>query len=98
MKISQIQLNMRNLTVIGRVVRKGDIREVETKFGPAQISWAVLKDETGEIRLNLWRGQIGMVRVGDTIRLTNAFVRDFQGQMELNIGADGRIEVLERSR
>lgn len=96
LKIGQITPGMRGITVDAKVVWKGDVREVETKFGPAIVSWAVLEDETGSIRLNLWRQQIDEVRVGDTVRLVNAFVRVYRDEFELNLGSDGRIEVLDR--
>ena len=95
LKIFEIQPSMRNITVTGRVKKKGDIRQVETRFGLASVSWAVIEDETEEIRLNLWRHQIDQVNVDDTIKISNAFVRLFEGRMELNIGADGRIEKIE---
>jgi len=87
---------MRNIEATGKIIGKGDTREAETRYGPARVSWAILEDETGSIRLNLWRQQIDMVRVGDAVRLVNAFVRVYRDEMELNIGSDGRIEVLER--
>jgi len=95
-KISQISGNRRNLEVTGKIVKKGDTREVKTRYGPAKVSWAILRDETGSIRLNLWRAQIDAVMVGDVVRLVNAFVKVYGGEMELNIGSDGRIDVLER--
>lgn len=88
LKISQISRNMRNMEVTGKVVRKGDIREVKTRYGPAKVSWAILEDETGLIRLNLWRDQIDAVMVGDIVKFVNAFVQVYRGEMELNIGSD----------
>lgn len=96
LKVAQIKPGMRGIEVTGKIIRKGDKREVETKFGPAKVSWVILEDETGSIRLNLWRTQIDEVTVGDTVRLVNAFVRVYMDEMELNIGSDGRIDVLER--
>ena len=95
LKISEIPRNMRNIEVTGKIVRKGDTREVKTRYGPAKVSWAILRDKTGSIRLNLWRNQIDAVMVGDVIRLVNAFVKVYGGEIELNIGSDGRIDVLE---
>lgn len=92
LKVSQISANMRNIEVTGKIVIKEDTKEVKTCYGPAKISWAILRDETGSIRLNLWRTQINAVIVGDVIRLVNAFVKVYGGKMELNIGSDGRIE------
>ena len=57
-KIAQIKAGMRGITVTGKATRKGDKKEVETRFGPATVSWVFLEDETGSIRLNLWRQQI----------------------------------------
>ena len=96
LKVFQISGNMRNIEVTGKIVRKGDTRDVKTRYGPAKVSWAILEDETGSIRLNLWRLQIDRGRVGDTVMVVNAFVRVYGNEMELNVGSDGRIEVLER--
>ena len=95
-KIEKIVPGMRNLKVVGRVVRIGQRKKVETRFGPAHVAAALLQDETGTIRLNLWRWQIDVVREGDLIMLVNAFARSFGGKTELNVGRDGRIIVLER--
>jgi len=97
-KISQIRPGMRGICVTGTIVSIGDVRVVETRYGPARVAQAVLRDESGSIILNLWRGQIDTVRQGDTVRVENAFVRTFRGQMELNVGRDGRISVVRRVR
>jgi len=96
LKVAQIKPGMRGIEITGRIVRKGDKKVVKTKFGPTTVSCAILRDETGSIRLNLWRTQIDAVMVGDVIRLVNAFVKVYGSEIELNIGLDGRIDVLER--
>jgi len=96
LKICQISGNMRNIEVTGKIVRKGDTREVRTRYGIAEVSCAILEDETGSIRLNLWRQQTNQVRVGDTAKVINAFVKIYKNEMELNIGSDGRIEMVEQ--
>jgi len=53
-------------------------------------------DESGKIRLNLWRDQINKVRVGDVVRLENAFINVFNYQNELDLGKDGKLIVLRR--
>jgi len=96
LKISEIKPGMRNIEVEGLVIEKGEKKEVVTRYGPARVSWAILKDETGLIRVNLWRWQADVVHVGDKIRLVNAFVKMFGDRMELNVGGDGKIIVLSR--
>lgn len=95
-KIGEIVPSMQNLEVVGRIVSIGERRKVQTRFGPADVAAALLQDETGTVRLNLWRWQIDTVREGDLIKLTNAFARSFKGETELNVGGDGKIIVLER--
>lgn len=95
MKICDIQPDMRNIEVTGRIVRIGERRQVQTKFGPADVAKATLEDETGSINLSLWRQQIDLVKEGDNVKLINAFARTFGGQLELNIGRDGQIITVE---
>jgi ssDNA-binding replication factor A large subunit len=95
-RIADIKSGMRALTVVGKILSISEIRDVSTKFGPATVATARLQDESGEIRLNLWRGQISLVKPGDIVRLENAFVRVFNNQNELNLGKDGRIITLSR--
>ena len=96
LKIARTKPDMKSIKVGGKIIRKGGKKEVETKSGPATVSWAILEGETGSIHLNLWRSQIDVVMVGDMVRLVNAFAKVYRGEIELNIGLDGRIEVLER--
>jgi ssDNA-binding replication factor A large subunit len=55
-----------------------------------------VEDETGSIYLNLWRTQIDLVKEGDLVRIENAFANSFRGDLELNMGSDGKVVVLSR--
>jgi len=85
LKAAQIKPGMWGIEITGRIVRNGDKKVVKTRFGPATVSWAVLEDDTGSIQLNLWREQSDRVKTGDFVRLVNAFVKVYKGEMELNI-------------
>jgi len=93
-RIAELKQGMRDLTIVAKIAQIGEVQTVMTRFGQARVAAAVLEDETGSIRLNLWRDQIDKVRVGDSVRLENAFIRMFNNQNELNIGKDGKITVL----
>jgi ssDNA-binding replication factor A large subunit len=96
-KIADITQGMRSLTVVAKITQIGEVQTITTKFGQARVAAATLEDQTGSIRLNLWRSQIDIVKPGDTVCLHNAFVRVFNDRNELNIGRDGKIIVLGRS-
>ena len=95
-KICDIQPGMRNIEVTGRIVSIGERRQVQTKFGPAEVATATLKDETGSIPLSLWRQQIDMVKEGDNVKLINAFTKVFGSKTQLNIGKEGEIINIEK--
>lgn len=94
-KISDIKENMGDLVVIGTVISISKIKIVQTKFGMARVAQALFQDSTGTIIINLWRNQIDTVKTGDIIKVEKAFVRKFGTQLELNVGNDGRILVIE---
>lgn len=94
-EVEQIRGGMRNMKIIATLKEVEEPVEIATRYGRAMLAKAVLQDETGSVRLNLWRDQIDVAKVGDRIVLENAFARDFGGTVEVNIGADGKIAVMQ---
>jgi ssDNA-binding replication factor A large subunit len=93
-KVGQIRGGMRNMKIIATLKEVERPVEIATRYGRAMLARAVLQDETGSVHLNLWRDQIDVAEVGDKIILENAFAREFSGVIEVNIGADGKILVV----
>ena len=79
-------------TVIVRVL---DIHEqtVNTKDGPKDIVRGTAADESAKLPFTSWVGLPD--GVGSVLRLGNAYVREWQGVPQLNIGENTRIEVLD---
>jgi replication factor A1 len=96
LKVKDLRAGMDGVTITGLVSKIGERMLVTTKFGESSLAVALLEDESGNVRLNLWRKQIDLVKVGDTIRIENGFVRSFKDQLELNVGSKGRIIVVLR--
>ena len=63
--------------------------------GQAQVADAILKDETGQIKLSLWDAQIKMVKQGSKVRVENGYISSFRGENALNVGKYGKLQVLE---
>jgi replication factor A1 len=63
--------------------------------GQAQVADAILKDETGQIKLTLWDAQIKMVKQGSKVRIENGYISSFRGENSLNVGKYGKLQVLE---
>jgi replication factor A1 len=69
---------------------------VKTRYGEVPLAVATIEDDTGRIKLNLWRNQADMVKVGNFVKIENGFVRSFRNELQLNVGSKGRITIVER--
>ena len=94
MKISELQVNQRNVDIEAEIVDISEVREF-SKFGrPGKVATAMIKDDSGEVQLTLWNEQIDSVKKGDKIKIKKAYVKEWQGEKQLSIGRYGSIEVI----
>jgi len=93
--IKDLQDGMKRVSVEAKVVEKGDVREVKSKYKDEtyRIADAVVADETGSIKLTLWNEQIEQVNVGDNVKIENGYVTSFKGEIQLNVGKFGKMTV-----
>ncbi|MGI0053898.1 MAG: SOSS complex subunit B family protein [Thermoplasmata archaeon] len=70
------------------------VRDVVTARGPSQVADATLQDESGTITLTLWGEETKRYSVGQKIRITDGWVKDFRGKLQVSAGRSGRIEIL----
>ena len=94
MNISEVQPGMMGVQIKGKVKDIGEIREVNTRYGPNKVASATLTDESGEIKLTLWGDQINLIKVGDEVEVINGMSREWQGEIQLSVGKRGEIKVL----
>lgn len=97
MKISELKAGATNVELEGTITEKSEPREVITKYGKRlNVADAVISDDTGSISISLWEDNIGIVNVGDKVKVTNGFVSEFRGTPQLSTGKYGKIEVTEK--
>lgn len=95
LNISQLRDGMRKVDVIGRIIEKPEPREVTLRTGQkARVADLTLADETGKIKLTLWDDQIDKVDVDDTVKVENGYINSFRGEIRLNVGRFGKLEVI----
>ncbi len=94
-KVGELTPQSRAVNVTAKVVSKSEIREIPMgRDGSAhKVSDALVGDETGVVYLTLWDDNIEKVNDGDTIRVENGYVTLFKGNMRLNIGKYGKLEM-----
>lgn len=96
MNIKDLRDGMRRVDAEGEIVEMSEPRNVNLKSGDeARVADCVLKDDTGQIKLSLWDDQIDMVKQGTRVRVTNGYTNSFRGEIRLNVGRYGKLEVLE---
>ena len=94
MKISELQPGQGNIEIEAEVIDKGETRTFE-KFGKeGRVCNAKIKDDSGEIKLSLWNEQVDQVNVGSKVKLTNGYVSEFKGEMQLSTGKFGSLETV----
>ena len=96
MAIADLKARQGKVDVVVEVVSKEDPREFE-KFGrTGKVCNAVVKDDSGEIKLSLWNEQCEKVNVGDKVHIINGYVNEFQGELQLTAGKFGKLELVEK--
>ncbi|ASI14296.1 replication factor A large subunit [Candidatus Mancarchaeum acidiphilum] len=95
MKISDLRAGTGSVNITATVVNKEDPREVRTKYGKElKVANATLKDETGTISISLWENDIDAINVGDKVEISNGYVNEFKGNLQLSTGRNGKITVI----
>ena len=78
-----------------KIVDKGEVRTVTTKFGETKVCDAWMEDESGRIKLTLWAEDIEKVKDGDTVSIEGGYTTTFREVIQLNKGRkDGKLEVI----
>ena len=95
MQISELRIAQGNVDVEGIVTEIGDTRTFD-KFGrELKVANAILKDDSGSIKLTLWNDDISRFKNGDKIKINNGYVNEFQGEKQLTAGKFGNMELVE---
>lgn len=97
-KVSELTPTSRAVNVIAKAVSKSEVRNIATgrDGAPHRVCDALVGDETGCIYLTLWDDNIEKVNEGDTVSVKNGYVNLFRGNMRLNVGRYGTLEIAEQ--
>jgi len=97
-KIEKLGPNSREVNAIVKVVSKSEVRNVTGRdYSVHRVADALVGDETGCVVLTLWDDNIDKVNEEATLQITNGYVNLFKGNMRLNIGRYGSLQILKES-
>ena len=91
-KLKELTPRQGNVNVEGIITEIGETKNFN-KFGrQLMVADAILKDDSGTVKLTLWNDDVSKYMVGDKIKITNGYVGEFQGEKQLTAGKFGKIE------
>lgn len=97
--IKDLNSEARRFNLEAKVTEKSTPRVVTSKWGKEFLfSTVTIKDRSGTIKLPLWNDQVHMVSVGDLLRVENARLKRFQGELQVRADKSTRLQVVEKKR
>ena len=96
LKIKEIYAGMKNVSAVGKVVRKYDVREFAKGDGTGKVCSLILGDETGTIRVVFWNEQVEQLKdlkENDILQIEEAYVRENNNAREIHMGQRGTIDI-----
>ncbi|MDP3026462.1 MAG: single-stranded DNA-binding protein [Nanoarchaeota archaeon] len=91
-KIKELTPRQGNVNVEGTITEVGETKSFN-KFGrQLLVADAILKDDSGAVKLTLWNDDVSKYKAGDKIKIANGYVGEFQGEKQLTAGKFGKIE------
>lgn len=91
-KMKELTPKQGNVNVEGVITEIGETKSFN-KFGrQLTVSDAILKDDSGAVKLTLWNDDVSKYKIGDKIKIANGYVGEFQGEKQLTAGKFGKIE------
>ncbi len=94
MKISELKARQGKVELTAEVISIEEPRTFNKSGKDERVANAIIKDDSGEIKLTLWNDEIEKVKVGDKVKITNGYVNEWQGTLQLTAGRFGKLEVV----
>ncbi|HLC51869.1 MAG TPA: OB-fold nucleic acid binding domain-containing protein [Candidatus Nanoarchaeia archaeon] len=96
LKIKELYAGMRNVSTVGKVIRKFEVREFNKNNREGKVCSIMLGDETDTIRVVFWNDQVDSlanVNDNDIIILKDVYVKENNGGKEIHFGDKGGMEI-----
>ena len=67
------------------------------RFGKVgRLAVAMIQDSTGKVQLTLWDDEVDLIKTGDRINVIDGYAKDWRGELQLQSGKRGKIELIEK--
>lgn len=98
LKIKEVYAGMRGVSIVGKVVRKFEVREFDKGDKKGKVCSIILGDDTGTIRVVFWNDQVELVNSfneEDILLIKEGYVKENNNNnnKEVHLGDRAKIEV-----
>ena len=94
--MNELKANQGKVEIEGTVTALKDVRNLSKPGFSGKVRNGTFQDDSGSIEISLWNDDCDKVGVGDKIKITNGWVSEYQGKLQLGTGKFGKLEVLEK--
>jgi replication factor A1 len=94
MKVKELKSGQGKVDVLVEVKTKGEVRTINKYGKDLRLCNCLVGDDSGEISLTLWNEDCDKVNQGSTVKITNGYVSEFNGKLQLTSGKFGKLEVV----
>lgn len=94
MKIGELQPRQGRVELEATIVSVQEPRTYQNANGSGKVCNARITDGSGEITLTLWNDDCDKFKAGDKLKISNGYVGEWQGELQLGAGKFGTLEKL----
>jgi replication factor A1 len=95
-KIRDLKAGMKRVNLKARVLTISKPQLALTRYNDyVMFANAILTDETGTIKLTLWNSRTSIFSINNIIKIENANVTAYRGELQLRMGRNSKLEVIE---
>jgi ssDNA-binding replication factor A large subunit len=95
--INNLKMGLSQVKIKGEVINIEETIEMETKYGRKILTLVKIKDDTGDVVLELWDNVIpsGRIKSGMKLEIVNGYTKVYEGELRLGLQKhDGKIKLL----
>jgi replication factor A1 len=96
LQIKNVLSGLRNVEVVGKVIKKYEIRNFDTGQRKGRVGSFLIGDETGIIRIVLWNDMVDnfeKIKEGDIVKVKSGYVKDNNERKEIHLNDKSEILV-----
>lgn len=95
-KIKELKAGMKRISLKARVLAISKPQLALTRYNDyVMFANATLTDGTGTIKMTLWNSRTNMLSINNNVEIENANVAAYRGELQLRMGRNSKLEVIE---